>query len=139
VWSARPCCQTSDLCVAFIHVFAYFPLAIRLNDDIICLHGGIGLQFVSLGQLKTLSPPIAASTDPIVDAIVWSDPNADVADFQVNRKRNGGSKFGGRLLADFLSHRGLKTNILMTKTLSNPSNASNVWLASVYLAGNFIS
>jgi hypothetical protein len=74
-----------DLCVAFNHV-GYLPLAICLNEYVVCLHGGLGLQFVLLDQLRALSPAVAASTDPIVEAIVSSDPNADVLDFQPNWK-----------------------------------------------------
>jgi hypothetical protein len=100
-----------DVYVALNRAFAYLPLAIRLNDDVLCLHGGIGPKFVSLEQLKTLCPPITTSTDPIVESIVWSDPNPDVLEFQANRKRNRGSEFGERPLTDFLSRHQLRTLI----------------------------
>jgi hypothetical protein len=96
------------LYVVFNHVFAYLPLAIRLNDAVVCLPGGLESQFASLDQLQTLSPSITASIDPIVETIVWSEPNADVADFQPNWKRNRGSEFGARQVADFVSCHGLK-------------------------------
>jgi diadenosine tetraphosphatase ApaH/serine/threonine PP2A family protein phosphatase len=95
--------------VAFNHVFAYLPLVIRFNDDVVYLHCCLGPQFVLLDQLKAPSPPIAASTDPIIESTVWSDPNADITDFQPNSKRNRGSEFSERPLADFLSCHGLKT------------------------------
>jgi hypothetical protein len=34
----------ANLDIAFIHVFAYLPLAISLNDDVACLHGGFEPQ-----------------------------------------------------------------------------------------------
>jgi hypothetical protein len=104
-------CHRPTLYVIFNYVFAYLPLAVRLHDDVACLHGGLGPQFVSLDQLKAPYPPITASTDPIFEAIVWPDPNADAADFQPNQKRNRGSEFGERPLGDFLSCHGLKTPV----------------------------
>jgi hypothetical protein len=73
-------CHRPDLYVAFNHVLASLPLAMRLNKDVVCLHGGLRPQFISLDQLKAFSPPIAAPTDPLVEAIVWPDRNADLAD-----------------------------------------------------------
>jgi hypothetical protein len=47
-------CQTPDPCVAFNRVFAYLPFAIRLNNDVVCLHDGLGPQFVSRHSLREL-------------------------------------------------------------------------------------
>jgi hypothetical protein len=65
-----------DLYVAFNPVFAYLRLPIPLDDDVVYLYGDLRPQFVSFDQSKTLSPPIAVSTDPIVEVIVWLDPDA---------------------------------------------------------------
>jgi hypothetical protein len=97
-----------DLDVAFNHVITYLRLAARLNDDVVCLHSGLWPQFVSLDQLKALSLPLAESTDPIVETIAWSDPSADIPDFERYQKRSCCSEFGEHPLAEFLSCHQLK-------------------------------
>jgi diadenosine tetraphosphatase ApaH/serine/threonine PP2A family protein phosphatase len=99
--------QTTDLHTALNNAFAHMPIAIRLNGDILCVHGGIGPDFVSLSQLADISKPIRAFGNPIIDAVMWSDPLDGVV-FQRNTKRNKGFVFGEEALADFLARNKLR-------------------------------
>jgi diadenosine tetraphosphatase ApaH/serine/threonine PP2A family protein phosphatase len=99
--------RSTEIHAAFNQAFSFLPLAVRLNRDILCLHGGIGPDLVSLDQLAGLARPlVSAFSDPICDAVLWSDPNPDV-DFRPNQKRNKGFEFGEKPLAEFLARNRL--------------------------------
>jgi hypothetical protein len=102
--------RSTELYMAFNTTFAYLPMAVRLNGDVLCVHGGIGPDFHSIDQLAGIPRPIDRATD-IIEAIVWSDPVDGDVRFHRNAKRNRGFEFGERPLAEFLARNGLKKMI----------------------------
>jgi predicted phosphodiesterase len=99
--------RSTEVHAALNQAFTFLPLAVRLNREVLCLHGGIGPDLLSLDQLAAIARPlVSALNDPICDAVLWSDPNPNV-DFQPNRKRNKGFEFGEKPLAEFLARNGL--------------------------------
>lgn len=86
---------------AFIECFNYLPLLSLIDDEIICVHGGIGPSWFSFKQTSTLKRPIFEFHDQIVSAIVWSDPSHQVEEFGVS-PRGTGHLFGESALTEFL-------------------------------------
>jgi hypothetical protein len=83
-------------------LFAYLPLAIVLGGTAICLHGGIGPETPSLDDIRRIQLPFTApEPDPVVSAVVWSDPSSDVGKF-IASARGCGYLFGVMALKEFL-------------------------------------
>ena len=87
----------------FNQLFKEFPLAALLNKQWLCLHGGIGPSFSKIEQLKTMQTKYSNFDDnPIVQDIVWSDPNPKVDYFQLS-PRGSGHLFGTRAFDEFIA------------------------------------
>jgi diadenosine tetraphosphatase ApaH/serine/threonine PP2A family protein phosphatase len=84
-------------------VFPQIPLAARIDDSILCVHGGIGPKITALNSIAYISRPIAEFGNDIVDSLVWSDPNANVARFEESSARGAGYLFGEEALKKFLA------------------------------------
>jgi protein phosphatase len=70
-----------------IQVFPDMPLAARIDDDILCVHGGIGPQMFNLQSIANIERPVADFGDTVIDSLVWSDPNVDVSEFEESATR----------------------------------------------------
>jgi diadenosine tetraphosphatase ApaH/serine/threonine PP2A family protein phosphatase len=92
-----------------LQAFTYLPLAARVGDAMLCVHGGIGPALVGIADVATVARPIESSTDPRVMALVWSDPSDSIDTFQPSPTRGIGFAFGRVGLAAFLAESGCQT------------------------------
>lgn len=84
--------------------FEYIPLAARIDNKILCVHGGIGPEFTSVSQLYSIRRPID-DYDGIIDSLVWSDPNADVENGEYKQSTRGsGYLFGEKAVDAFMAN-----------------------------------
>ncbi|OHT17335.1 Ser/Thr protein phosphatase [Tritrichomonas foetus] len=81
--------------------FSYIPLAALVNDSILCVHGGIGPNFMTLGQISDVKRPLQGYDDELITSVVWSDPSPQVDEFQMST-RGSGYIYGKDSLARFL-------------------------------------
>ncbi len=64
----------------FNDFFDYLPLAAIINDEVLCLHGGIGASINSLSDIEKIQRPLEVihevtnADQQIVVDILWSDP-----------------------------------------------------------------
>jgi len=102
-------------------LFEYLPLAALVEDNILCVHGGIGSSLTSLAEIDSLERPIEISHIPttlyekIVIDLILSDPVVQEYELknQINFERdylNAGyvTKFGIERLTKFLTENNLK-------------------------------
>lgn len=87
-------CEThyprTKLYETIINSFASMPLAAKLFNKVLCIHGGISPDFVSLEQLKQFQRPITDyNNDPILTGLLWSDPNRNDDHFAPSRRKTG--------------------------------------------------
>jgi diadenosine tetraphosphatase ApaH/serine/threonine PP2A family protein phosphatase len=87
----------------FVKTFQALPIAAILNDNILCVHGGITPELADLGSLVKISHRIMASLE--MD-ILWSDPRADIEGFEPS-PRGQGCLFGIAAYDSFLQKSGL--------------------------------
>ncbi|OHT14952.1 Serine/threonine-protein phosphatase PP1 [Tritrichomonas foetus] len=87
--------------------FSYLPIAIILNDDILCVHGGIGPSFQSIDQINLIARPFLSIYGGIANSILWSDPNDNVDTFRPS-KRGVGFDYGFKAIDAFLSNNNLR-------------------------------
>ena len=92
---------------SFVSVFNVIPLALRINNDVICLHGGIGPNIRDLADIDRIPRSISELYGGIADSLVWSDPCEDVSRFEQSI-RGRGFQFGRQALRSWLSNNGLR-------------------------------
>ncbi|OHT13068.1 Ser/Thr protein phosphatase [Tritrichomonas foetus] len=93
--------DNSSLKNNFQKCFSYMPLAALVHDSILCVHGGIGPNFNTLGQIADIKRPLHGYDDDVIMSIVWSDPTTH-ADNYLPSTRGSGYLFGCDALSRFL-------------------------------------
>jgi protein phosphatase len=86
---------------AAIEAFVYIPLAAKIGR-IVCVHGGLGPDVTTLSVIKELQRPIEQFEDPVVDALMWSDPSEELLGFEPSDTIGTGYAFGESALSQFL-------------------------------------
>ena len=95
--------------------FDYLPLVAIIEDEIVCVHGGIGRSFDNISDVEKMKRPIRVvheaqtKQEQIVMDILWSDPTDDDSQtgIQANPNRDIKScgnivKFGPDIVKNFL-------------------------------------
>jgi len=91
-------------------VFDWLPIAANIDESILCVHGGIGSQFVSLSQLDKFTLPIRPADLPpdlkqVYWDIMWSDPcdQDQVVGEHASPRGANITLFSAQRVVDFLS------------------------------------
>ena len=92
---------------SFVSVFNVIPLALRINGDVLCLHGGIGPNIRELSDIERVPRSVGQLYGGVADSLVWSDPCEDVLRFEQSVRGNG-YQFGKQSLKVFLENNGLR-------------------------------
>ena len=100
--------------------FEFLPLAAIIEDQIICLHGGIGANCSYIHEIEAIERPLDVvheatnTTQQIVMDILWSDPtdNDDETGIQPNLLRDSNNygnivKYGPDIVKKFLAQNNL--------------------------------
>ena len=92
----------------FLRSFSYLPLGALIDNNILCIHGGLSPDLLSISQIRNIHRPFDNfGTDPVIDGILWSDPSKDVTCF-VTSPRGSGYLFGEDNTKKFLKNNHLK-------------------------------
>jgi protein phosphatase len=121
-----------------LRVFAQIPLAARIDKQILCVHGGIGPAITDVSVIAKITRPVEAFGDPVVDSLVWSDPNETVDGFRESPTRGVGYLFGEAPLLEFLRRSTL--SLLVRAHECVPAGASSMFgdhLMTVFSASNY--
>eukprot|EP00049_Salpingoeca_infusionum_P003194 m.64365 g.64365 ORF g.64365 m.64365 type:complete len:1340 (-) comp12010_c0_seq4:603-4622(-) len=96
-------------------MFGYLPLAAVVENQILCVHGGIGRHFTSLQQIKDIKRPLRVSLQGqhahVLRDVLWADPtdNDSCLGIQANAARGGDvCQFGPDQVAKFLEENDLQ-------------------------------
>ena len=94
-----------------IDSFDNLPVAAILYGNILCIHGGISPELVSINQIKSLKRPITDYNDsPILNGLLWSDPTTQAPEFSASRRKSG-FLFGPVAFNNFMQTNSLKLMI----------------------------
>ena len=129
--------EVSNLIYSFKDSFSYLPLAAIINNEICCMHGGIGPNLIYVEALSTLNKPINNFQNKTVDDCLWSDPD-EILIFFGNSSRGSGHKFGKNALIQFLSNSELKMLVRGHQCIHNGVEFKfDNKLATVFTASNY--
>jgi protein phosphatase len=85
-----------------LRIFRELPFAARIDNAILCVHGGIGPNLLSVDQIRFIQRPIEDFGDVNINSLVWSDPSDKIATFEPSVARGVGFIFGALGLTNFL-------------------------------------
>jgi protein phosphatase len=97
----------SPLYGAFLSAFSMMALTAVISGKYLCVHGGLGPSWFSMGQASRIERPINDFGDQICDCMLWSDPSTDVDHFEPSI-RGTGFLFGEEAVKEFLDTNNLK-------------------------------
>ncbi|KAL3900637.1 MAG: hypothetical protein SGCHY_001200 [Lobulomycetales sp.] len=128
----------------FTDLFDYLVLAVLINNDILCLHGGLSPSIHFLDQIRVIDRFKEIPHEGPMADMVWSDPQTAESqlDFAVS-PRGAGYLFGSNVVKKFLQMNGLNHlcrahqlcmdgyQVLFDDKLSTVWSAPNYWYVSV--------
>ncbi|KAI9275349.1 serine/threonine-protein phosphatase 4 catalytic subunit [Sporodiniella umbellata] len=94
VW--RYCCE----------VFDYLTLSAIIDDQVLCVHGGLSPSINTLDQIRTIDRKQEVPHDGAMCDLLWSDPE-EIEGWGYS-PRGAGYLFGGNVVETFLHTNGLK-------------------------------
>lgn len=87
----------------FMRVFSFLPVAAVIDNDIICLNGGIGPSIRDFQSLQSIRRPCGFFNTPELLELFWSDPTESLPMF-LPSSRGYGNLFGSTALSNFLGN-----------------------------------
>ena len=123
---------------SFDAMFSQMPLAAKINNYSICIHGGIGPTIENVQQIADIKRPISIFQDnQIVPDLLWSDPSERI-NLYLPSNRGMGNLFGKDVLAPFLKNSNLKLLIRGHQCIqSGCEYALDNMVATVFSASNY--
>lgn len=121
----------------YLSSFSEIPLAIRIDNKMLCVHGGIGPSLFSVKQIASLKKPIFDFGSELIDPLLWSDPNDSVESFEPS-SRGTGFFFSESVLAEFLNLSNLEVLVRAHECVMEGSEAKfHGKLITVFSASNY--
>jgi serine/threonine-protein phosphatase 2B catalytic subunit len=82
----------------FLESFEAMPLAATVNNDYLCMHGGISPTMTDIDQINKINRFIEPPLSGILCDLLWADPVEDIScmkvNFMENKERECSVKFG---------------------------------------------
>ena len=121
----------------FAKVFSYLPLAAIINNDSICVHGGIGPEFNDFHYLDSVQRPLDEVEDEVLSSLLWSDPSDETVEWDES-PRGSGYLFGKAPLKKFLEANELSLMIRGHQCIENGVEYSlDNKIVTVFSASNY--
>ena len=99
-------------------LFSYFPLAAVIDNQTICLHGGIGPNIRSIHDIENIIIPTISLDNQKINEIVWSDPSVSTKSFRES-ERGQGYYFGLHPAYSFLKKSRMNAMIRAHQCVAN--------------------
>ncbi|OHS95759.1 Serine/threonine-protein phosphatase 4 catalytic subunit 1 [Tritrichomonas foetus] len=99
--------EIKDIFDEVCDVFSVLPLVAIVNEEYLCVHGGIGPKFQTINQCSLIPRPINTLYGGIADEILWSDPSEEINTYRPS-KRGAGFEYGKESIKSFLEKNKMK-------------------------------
>jgi len=90
----------------FTDCFNYLPVCALVDDKILCMHGGLSPELMSLDQIRKLERPTDVPDSGLLCDLLWSDPDKEVTGWGEN-ERGVSFVFGSDVVKAFLKNHDL--------------------------------
>ncbi len=125
---------SSTFSIEFFNVysklFSYLPYASLVNEEILCLHGGLAKGLNAIKQIEELPREVEVS-NPILFQLLWNDPRDGIRGFTPSDRGEGIFFFGKDVYETFAKSNNIKYLIRAHEVFRNGFH----W----YFAGSILS
>jgi protein phosphatase len=142
--------QENSIFMKLNALFELLPLAVLIDNKILCLHGGIGSTVSKLSDISSIKRPIQVVQDvhthdqQILLDILWSEYSDDIQELAINEERDLTKsgfilKYGKERLNKFLQENNI--SLLITShqcLLEGVKSFNNDKLLTVFSASNYM-
>ena len=103
------CCElySEHIWPLFNSVFEWMPIAALVNNDVLCIHGGISPLLTSLDDIMSIERPCEVPEKSLLTDLLWSDPQPNCDDWGINERRCG-CTFGEKQLNETMEKLNVK-------------------------------
>lgn len=91
----------------FCDAFNCMPVCALVGERILCMHGGLSPDLVSLEQIRALERPTEIPQSGLLCDLLWADPDEDTQSWAFNSERGISCTFGADVVARFLEEQDL--------------------------------
>jgi len=84
----------------FVNCFNYMPVSALINQNILCMHGGLSPSMKYISDIESISRPSAIPDEGILCDLLWSDPDAETVGWGAN-DRGVSYVFGADIVKEF--------------------------------------
>ena len=85
--------SSDTLWISFNTAFEYLPLAAVIDNQVLCVHGGIAQELKTVDQIGLIIRPICDFSNSLVCELLWNDPSTNSHNFS-DSPRGCGQTFG---------------------------------------------
>ena len=89
------------------NLFNILPITALINDNILCMHGGLSKELNNLEQLNKILRPTEIPDDGLLCDLVWSDPSDELNEEFGENERNISVTFSKKVVEEFTNINGL--------------------------------
>lgn len=91
---------------AFTECFNCLPVAALIDEKILCMHGGLSPELISLDQIRNMSRPTDVPDQGLLCDLLWADPDKEIVGWGEN-DRGVSFTFGTDRVNEFLQKHDL--------------------------------
>ena len=88
-------------------LFNILPITALINDNILCIHGGLSPDLKNIDQLNKILKPTEIPDEGLLCDLVWSDPSDELSENFGENERNVSVTFSKNVVEEFTKNNGL--------------------------------
>jgi len=89
------------------NLFNILPITALIEDNILCMHGGLSKDLNKIEQLNKIARPTEIPDEGLLCDLVWSDPSDELSDNFGENERNISVTFSKNVVEEFTEKNGL--------------------------------
>lgn len=125
-----------DVFSKYMEVFSYLPLAAVVNDELFCVHGGIGPNITLVCQIQAMGRPILDYKHHPCCDLLWADPDKTILRYKESA-RGVGVEFGSGLTSDFLKMNDLKVIVRAHECVNGVKTCFHNTVVTVFSSSSY--